>query len=289
MDDDNDLSNAIQATTAMGSVNYDTTNTHNVSTIRHVSHDHHLHNDTYVSNIEPTDGHITTSAFVSNECRDERRCNNERYPIQFLPFVHYAPQQQKADKSDHSVGQADYYRHHRLQHQDQAYVDEDEDTSNKVAKTQFVWMRQADTSRQMQTLHKLHQLERNLGQEEEEESPSPTSRPYAKMPPRVDTIASWTTTEQLKIDRDNTEETTAALRCKSNSYDGLVNPDRSVDRSIFPEDNTAKSQPQYHPHPLLYLERLNGQPQPSIQECFSGRIFHSVDDPENAEMSSNNL
>jgi hypothetical protein len=168
--------------------------------------------------------------FASGECRDGGGSNDESYSIQ-LPFVQHAPQLQKMDMSNQSIERAIYFHHRRLQHQDPAYIDEDEDISYEMAMTQLSISR-AGASREMQTLYQLHQLKRILFKEEEE-SPSSSARQYVKMPPLGETSPILATTEQSTIDGHNTEDII--------SYDEVINPNGSVNLSIFPEDDGSCS------------------------------------------------
>jgi hypothetical protein len=255
--------------------------------------------------------------FASGECRDGGGSNDESYSIQ-LPFVQHAPQLQKMDMSNQSSERAIYFHHRRLQHQDPAYIDEDEDISYEMAMTQLSIPR-AGASREMQTLYQLHQLKRKLFKEEVE-SPSSSARQYVKMPPLGETSPSLATTQQSTIDGHNTEDIMSGFHRNSQSYDEVMNPNGSVNQSIFPEDDgscssftgsdgssiittteitmsewTLEIQTDCHTPTLVHSELLHGQPQPrhsvprrvSISECFAGRMFHSVDDPENDEISIN--
>jgi hypothetical protein len=118
-----------------------------------------------------------------------------------------------------------------LQHQDQACIDEDEDISYETAMTHFSTP-QADASRQQQTQYQLDQLKRNLRQEKE--SLSSSSQRYVEMPPIVPTA-------QSTMDCYNTEDTVSAIRRNSQSFNGLMNPNKSINRIIFPDDDGSCS------------------------------------------------
>jgi hypothetical protein len=239
--------------------------------------------------------------FDTSECLQEESCSEEPYPIQYLPFEQHTPHQ-KRGMSNHTPEQASYYHHYPSPHHDHSYVDEDE--TYETAVTQLS-MRQADTLQRMQTLQKLHQLKRNLGQAVESSSSFP-SRHYATIPRYAVTSASLKTTEQSMVDSNDIDDPMTASHHKSHCYDGLMNPNTSENKGFsFPEDDSCSSvsdgssiiTAKGHTSALVYSTRLHQQPQlqlqlqhsvqlpVSIPECFAGRIFHSLDASDNDEIS----
>jgi hypothetical protein len=225
--------------------------------------------------------------------------NDEPYPMQYLPFERHAPRQTRS-MSNHTMEQASYYHHYPSPHHDHSYVDED--ATYETAMTQLS-MRQADTLQRMQTMQKLHQLKRNLRQAVESSSSFP-SRHYATIPRYAVTPASLKTTEQSMVDSNDIDDPMTVSHHKSHCYDGLMNPNICENKGFsLPEDDSCSSvsdsssivTAKGHTSALVYSTRPHQQPplqlhhsvQPpvSIPECFAGRIFHSLEVPDNDEIS----